>query len=70
MSSSLDISKYVDGLSIGNVKRVIKSGYNTIPKIIKMEIEDFEKVEGFKSKLSTKIKYPEWEATFSFIIYI
>jgi NAD-dependent DNA ligase len=46
----------VDGLSIGNVKRLIKSGYNTLPKIIKMEIEDFEKVEGFKHKLSSKIK--------------
>ena len=45
----------VDGLSIGNVKRLMKGGFNTIAKILKMKKEDFLKVEGFKDKLATKI---------------
>jgi NAD-dependent DNA ligase len=45
----------VEGLSSGNVTRMINAGYNTVPKIIKMTIDDFLKVEGFKIKLATKI---------------
>ncbi len=45
----------VESLSMGNVKRLISAGYNTIPKILKMKLEDFKNVEGFKEKLSTKI---------------
>ena len=45
----------VDGLSSGNVKRLMKAGYNTIPKIIDMNKTDFEKVEGFKEKMINKI---------------
>ena len=45
----------VEGLSSGNVKRLVDAGYDTVPKIINMNIEDFMKVEGFKDKLSTKI---------------
>ena len=45
----------VEGLGIGNVKRITDAGYDTIPKIIKMNIDDFLKVEGFKNKLATKI---------------
>ena len=45
----------VDGLSSGNVKRIIDCGYDTIPKIIRMTEEDFMKVEGFQEKLSKKI---------------
>jgi NAD-dependent DNA ligase len=45
----------VDGLSGGNVARIIAAGYDTVPKIIKMSKSDFLKVEGFKDKLATKI---------------
>ena len=40
----------VDGLSEGNVKRIMKAGFKTIPKIILMKETDFEGVEGFKEK--------------------
>ena len=45
----------VDGFQEGNAKKIIKSGFNTIAKILKMNIEDFETVDGFKTKMSTKI---------------
>lgn len=45
----------VDGLSIGNIKRLFNGGYDSIPKILAMKKEDFEKVEGFKSKMTDKI---------------
>jgi NAD-dependent DNA ligase/DNA polymerase/3'-5' exonuclease PolX len=45
----------VDGLSGGNVARIVAAGFNSIPKIIHMEKSDFLKVEGFKDKLATKI---------------
>jgi len=45
----------VEGLSSGNISRLIKAGYNTVPKIIKMSENDFLKVEGFKSKMASKI---------------
>jgi len=45
----------VDGLSSGNVKRIMKAGYTTVPLILHMRKEDFEKVEGFKEKMINKI---------------
>ena len=45
----------VDGLGSGNVTRIIDSGFNTIQKIIKMSINDFLKVDGFKMTMATKI---------------
>ena len=45
----------VDGLSSGNVKRIMEAGYNTVGKILKMSKADFEKVEGFKTKMIEKI---------------
>ena len=45
----------VDGLSSGNVKRIMKAGYTTLPLILHMRKEDFEKVEGFKEKMINKI---------------
>ena len=45
----------VDGLSKGNVKRLFKEGFNTVPKILRMSIPDFESVEGFKTKMSEKL---------------
>ena len=45
----------VDGLKSGNVERIINAGYDTVPKIIHMTVDDFLKVEGFKQKLANKI---------------
>ena len=45
----------VDGLSGGNVARIISAGYDSVPKIIHMTKSDFFKVSGFKEKLATKI---------------
>jgi NAD-dependent DNA ligase/DNA polymerase/3'-5' exonuclease PolX len=45
----------VEGLSSGNISRIIHSGFDTVPKIIKMKKEDFLEVEGFKDKMATKI---------------
>jgi NAD-dependent DNA ligase len=45
----------VEGLSSGNVKRIIEAGYDSVPEILKMEIPDFLEVEGFKEKTATKL---------------
>uniref|UniRef100_A0A6C0JQN9 DNA polymerase beta n=1 Tax=viral metagenome TaxID=1070528 RepID=A0A6C0JQN9_9ZZZZ len=45
----------VEGLSSGNVKRIIKAGFNSIPAIIKMTKADFKGVEGFKEKMIEKV---------------
>jgi NAD-dependent DNA ligase len=45
----------VDGLSSGNVKRLMNAGFDTIEKIVRMKKTDFAKVEGFKEKLTDKI---------------
>ena len=45
----------VVGLSIGNVRRLIHAGYNSVPKIVHMSLQDFKQVEGFQEKLSQKI---------------
>lgn len=45
----------VDGLSSGNISRIIDTGYDTVPKIIKMTEEDLLKVDGFKQKMANKI---------------
>jgi DNA ligase (NAD+) len=45
----------VDGLSSGNIARIIAAGFDTVPNVIQMNKADFLKVEGFKDKLATKI---------------
>ena len=45
----------VEGLSSGNVSRIIKSGYDSVPKILKMSVDDFLGVEGFQEKMANKI---------------
>ena len=45
----------VEGLSTGNVKRLIGAGFDTIQKIVHMKKEDFKKAEGFKDKLTEKV---------------
>jgi NAD-dependent DNA ligase len=45
----------VEGLSSGNVKRIMTAGFDTIAKILKMTKTDFETVEGFKEKMIEKV---------------
>ena len=45
----------VEGLSTGNVSRLIQSGYDTVPKILHMEMKDFLGVEGFQQKMAAKL---------------
>ena len=45
----------VEGLSSGNVTRIINAGFTTVPDIIGMTEEDFLTVDGFKDKLANKI---------------
>jgi DNA ligase (NAD+) len=45
----------VEGLSGGNVARIVSSGYDTVPKILNMSVDDFLKVDGFKMKTATKL---------------
>jgi len=45
----------VEGLSSGNVSRIIQAGYDTIPKIIKMSVDDFLEIDGFKEKTANKL---------------
>ena len=45
----------VEGLSSGNVRRIMAAGYNTVPKIVKMEKADFAKVDGFQQKTVDKL---------------
>jgi len=46
----------VPGLSDGNIKKLIKQGYNSVQKIVKMSIDDFLKIDGIQSKLAIKFK--------------
>ena len=45
----------VDGLSSGNVKRIMNAGFDSIVKILHMTKKDFEQVDGFKEKMINKI---------------
>ena len=45
----------VEGLSSGNIARLIKADYTTVPEIIHMTEQDFLNIEGFKNKLTNKI---------------
>jgi len=45
----------VEGLSSGNIARIIKAGYDSVPKILNMTIDQLKTVEGFQLKSATKI---------------
>jgi NAD-dependent DNA ligase len=45
----------VEGLSTGNIKRIMEAGYDSVPKILNMKIADFLQVDGFKEKTATKL---------------
>jgi NAD-dependent DNA ligase len=45
----------VDGLGPGNVSKLVKSGYNSVSKIIRMKKSDFLKVDGFQEATAVKL---------------
>ena len=45
----------VEGLSSGNITRIIKAGYDSVPKILNMTVDELKSVEGFQSKTANKI---------------
>ena len=45
----------VEGIGEGNVKKIINAGHDSIPKILAMTHADFLKIEGFKTKMATKL---------------
>jgi NAD-dependent DNA ligase len=45
----------VEGIAIGNVKKLVEAGFDTIPKILAMSKSDFLKVDGFKEKTADKL---------------
>jgi NAD-dependent DNA ligase len=45
----------VEGLSSGNIGRIINAGYDNVPDIINMKVADFLKIDGFKDKMANKI---------------
>jgi NAD-dependent DNA ligase len=49
------VSLKVEGLSSGNVKRIMNAGFDTVPKILKMKKTDFAMAEGFKDKMIEKV---------------
>ena len=45
----------VEGLGKGNVRKIIKTGFDTLEKILSMSVDDFLLVDGFKDKMANKI---------------
>jgi NAD-dependent DNA ligase len=45
----------VEGLSSGNIARIIDAGFDSVPKIINMKVKDFLTVDGFKDKTANKL---------------
>ena len=44
-----------EGVSTGNLRRIIDSGYDSIPAIIHMSVADLLKVDGFQQKMAEKV---------------
>jgi len=53
--TSFFVGIQVEGLSTGNVKRLMNAGYDSTLKIIHMKKEDYEGIEGFQTKMINKI---------------
>ena len=45
----------IEGLSKGNVIKIINHGYNDVSKIIKMTVDNFLEIDGFKDKMANKL---------------
>ena len=54
IASFFSVIKVV-GLGEQNVEKMIKSGYDTVPKILRMTKADFLKVDGFQEKTAQKL---------------
>lgn len=46
----------VEGLSSGNVKRIMDAGFDSVARIVAMTLDDFLTVDGFKDKTATKLR--------------
>jgi len=45
----------VEGLSSGNINKLINAGYDNVAKIINMKVDNFLEVDGFKEKMANKL---------------
>ena len=45
----------VTGMGEGNVTRIVNAGYDSIPKIIAMKIEDYLTIDGFQKTMASKL---------------
>ena len=45
----------VEGLSSGNINKLINAGYDNVAKIINMKVSNFLEVDGFKEKMANKL---------------
>lgn len=45
----------VEGLGPGNISKIVAAGFDTIPKIIAMDVEDYLTISGFKEKTANKL---------------
>ncbi len=45
----------VEGLSSGNINKLINAGYDDVQSIINMNVDDFLEVDGFKDKMANKL---------------
>ena len=48
---SLDVA----GVGKGNVRKIIRAGFDSLAKILAMTVDDFLQVEGFKEKMANKV---------------
>ena len=46
----------VEGLSTGNVSRLMDAGFDTVAKIITMTLDDYMKIDGFREKMAAKLQ--------------
>ena len=45
----------ITGIGLGNIKRIMNAGYDSVEKILFMKEDDFLKVEGFKVKMAANL---------------
>ena len=45
----------ITGIGLGNIKRIMDAGFDTVEKILFMKEDDFLKVDGFKSKMAANL---------------
>ena len=45
----------ITGIGLGNIKRIMDTGYDSVEKILFMKEDDFLKVDGFKAKMAANL---------------